>query len=167
MIRPPKSKLTQREGVTAYTQLGGYSWFFLEKGDLAKKDGKRRAAWAQDGDRHYFACPFCKAINEAHTDGDGVSPGYRPGENIELSFIYNGRDLDSFSCEVCRKCSQHFWVTFVGAVPRKIWGALKLDKAKCPQCRKSVKGSSYVDVSFGGDRTTTSTMYVCCGMRWR
>lgn len=168
MIRPSKSELTQRAGVTAAIQPGGYCWFFLERGDLSKdRYGERRAAWAEDGGHHYFTCPFCKAINEAHTDGTLPVHGHGVRTVPELSFVHNGRDLDSHSCEVCGKCEAHMWVTFVGAVPRRIWGALKRDKTKCPQCKKVVKGSSHGDATFGRNRTVPITTYGCCGMRWR
>lgn len=164
MIRPPKNTLREEKGTLFATGNSGYRWFFFKEGDLSKEKTTGRAAWAEDDGRHYFTCPFCLAINKAHTDG-GVS--FEERKELELTFVHNGRDLDSFACEVCRKCHQHLWITFVDAVHRKIWGALKRNKTKCPKCRKAVEHYRQVDYDFSASRPTTSLLYQCCGMRWR
>jgi hypothetical protein len=166
MIRPPKDTLEKENGTLHMTGTGGYRWYFLNKGDLSKEKKARRPTWTEDGGHHYFTCPYCFAINKAHTDG-GWDSKLRVGTDIHLSFIHNGRDLDSFACEVCCKCSQHLWITFTGAVPRKIWGALKIDKTKCPKCRKVVKDFQQVDSHFDNGKGTLCRMFLCCGMRWR
>lgn len=165
MLRPPKQMIEKGNGHTFATSSGGYRWYFLRKGDLSKEKADRRPAWAEDGRRHYFTCPFCFQINEAHTDGGSGHRSIPP--NIELSFIYAGRDLDSFSCEVCRGCGQHMWITFEGAVPRRISGALKINRAKCPQCKKAVKATTVMDYVFEPSSMTKTSIYACCGMRWR
>lgn len=167
MIRPPKNILKEGANGTIFATMGGggYRWFFFKKGDLSKEKTAGCAAWAEDGGYHYFTCPFCFAINKAHTDGSGYLGDER--KELELSFVHNERDLDSFACEVCCKCSQHMWVTFVSAVPRKIWGALKRDKTKCPRCRKVVKDYRQADTSFTTGHSALSMLFQCCGMRWK
>lgn len=163
MIRPPKNILEADHGALFARGGSGYRWYFFKKGDLTKEKTSRRVAWAEDGGRYYFTCPFCFGINQAETDGTCA----RLGRSPDYKFTHNGRDLDSYVCEVCSKCAQHMWVTFTDAVPRKIWGAIKLDKKKCPKCRRPVQGYSRVDIGFATQGMTSATLFDCCGMRWK
>jgi hypothetical protein len=161
MIRPSKTGWEKQSGAEYKTSVHGYRWFLVKKGDLGKEKASGRVAWSEDGGRHYVTCPFCFVINKVDVE-DNVVPGV-----IGLySFIHHDRDLDSVACEACKKCGQHFWLTLLGAVPRKIWGALKLNKRKCPKCRRAAFSVTRSDNDFINNQSRCRVLYTCCETTW-
>lgn len=123
IYRPDKKYFESKGYISLATT---YRWYWLKRSDTSD-DLKRKRLWAEDNGRIYYACPVCSKLIQSYCDTSGA------GGTI------NGRDLDTFSCEVCNKgCGNHFWLTFADAISRKIAGAIRLRPKSCPYCKGAI-----------------------------